>query len=52
MCMETRFRHPLLISMSLGVKNDFLQGALSVNLTAYRIINHNLAQTAQFAQME
>jgi iron complex outermembrane recepter protein len=34
----------------LGVKNDFLQGALSVNLTAYRIINHNLAQTAQFAE--
>ena len=33
----------------IGVKNDFLQGALSVNITAYRIINHNLAQTAQFA---
>jgi len=33
----------------LGVKNDFLRGNLSVNITAYRIINHNLAQTAQFA---
>ena len=33
----------------LGVKNDFLNGALSVNLTAYRIINNNLAQTAPLA---
>lgn len=32
----------------LGVKNDFMHGALSVNLTAYGIINNNLAQTAQF----
>lgn len=32
-----------------GIKNDFFKGALSVNLTAYRILNHNLAQTAQFA---
>ena len=32
----------------LGVKNDFLNGALSINLTAYRIVNNNLAQTAQF----
>ena len=32
----------------IGIKNDFLSGALSVNLTAYRIINNNLAQTAQF----
>ena len=32
----------------LGVKNDFMDGALSVNLTAYRIINNNLAQTAPF----
>ncbi|MET0636506.1 MAG: TonB-dependent receptor [Chitinophagaceae bacterium] len=29
-----------------GVKNDFLKGKLSVNLTAYRIVNNNLAQTA------
>ncbi|HYF29478.1 MAG TPA: TonB-dependent receptor [Chitinophagaceae bacterium] len=33
----------------IGVKNDFFKGDLSVNLTAYRIINNNLAQTAQFA---
>jgi iron complex outermembrane recepter protein len=33
----------------LGVKNDFINGALSVNITAYRIINNNLAQTAPFA---
>ena len=33
----------------LGVKNEFLSGKLNVNLTAYRIINNNLAQTAQFA---
>ncbi len=33
----------------LGIKNDFMQGALSINLTGYRIINNNLAQTAPFA---
>lgn len=33
----------------LGVKNDLLKGLLSVNITAYRIVNNNLAQTAQFA---
>ncbi len=32
----------------LGVKNDFLNGALTVNITAYQIVNNNLAQTAQF----
>ncbi|HEX6180661.1 MAG TPA: TonB-dependent receptor [Chitinophagaceae bacterium] len=32
----------------VGVKNDFFKGDLSVNVTAYRIINNNLAQTAQF----
>jgi len=32
----------------LGVKNDFFSGQLSVNVTAYRIVNNNLAQTAQF----
>jgi iron complex outermembrane receptor protein len=31
-----------------GIKNDFLGGKLTVNLTAYEIINNNLAQTAQF----
>ncbi|WP_315816685.1 TonB-dependent receptor [Paraflavitalea speifideaquila] len=33
----------------IGVKNDFLKGLLAVNITAYRIVNNNLAQTAQFA---
>jgi len=32
-----------------GVKNDFFKGKLSANVTVYRIINNNLAQTAQFA---
>ncbi len=32
----------------LGVKNIFCKGRLTVNLTAYKIINNNLAQTAQF----
>ncbi|RYY92583.1 MAG: TonB-dependent siderophore receptor, partial [Chitinophagaceae bacterium] len=32
----------------LGVKNDFFHGALSANVTAYRIINNNLAQTAPY----
>ncbi|MFA6083168.1 TonB-dependent siderophore receptor [Mucilaginibacter sp.] len=31
-----------------GIKNDFLNGNLSVNITAYRISNNNLAQTAIF----
>ncbi len=32
----------------VGMKNIFLDGKLTVNLTAYKIINNNLAQTAQF----
>jgi iron complex outermembrane recepter protein len=32
----------------IGVKNDFFKGLLSANLTIYRIVNNNLAQTAQF----
>jgi iron complex outermembrane receptor protein len=32
----------------LGVKNEFFNGLLSANVTAYRIINSNLAQTAPF----
>jgi iron complex outermembrane receptor protein len=31
-----------------GIKNDFLDGRLSANITAYRIKNNNLAQTALF----
>jgi iron complex outermembrane recepter protein len=33
----------------VGVKNEFFKGRLSANLTFYKIINNNLAQTAQFA---
>ncbi|MDB5253805.1 MAG: TonB-dependent receptor [Flaviaesturariibacter sp.] len=33
----------------LGVKNDLFGGALSANVTLYRIVNNNLAQTAPFA---
>ncbi len=32
----------------LGIKNDFFKGKLSANVTVYKIINNNLAQTAQF----
>jgi iron complex outermembrane recepter protein len=32
----------------IGVKNMFFQNRLTVNLTAYKIINNNLAQAAQF----
>ena len=32
----------------LGIKNEFLKGRLSANITAYRIKNNNLAQTAPF----
>lgn len=32
----------------IGVKNDLLKGKLSVNITGYRIINHNLAQMVQY----
>lgn len=31
-----------------GVKNEFLNGLLSANITVYRIKNNNLAQTAPF----
>lgn len=33
----------------VGVKNDLFSGALTANITAYSIINNNLAQTALFA---
>ncbi|WP_127124722.1 TonB-dependent receptor [Pseudoflavitalea rhizosphaerae] len=32
----------------LGIKNDLFNNKLSINVTAYRIINHNLAQMAPF----
>jgi iron complex outermembrane receptor protein len=31
-----------------GIKNDFFHGALSANLTIYKIVNSNYAQTALF----
>jgi iron complex outermembrane receptor protein len=34
--------------LEVGVKNDFFDGALSANVTAYKITNSNLAQTALF----
>jgi iron complex outermembrane recepter protein len=34
--------------VEVGVKNDFFNGALSANVTAYRIVNSNFAQTALF----
>lgn len=32
--------------IELGVKNDFFKGAFSANVTAYQIVNSNLAQTS------
>jgi iron complex outermembrane receptor protein len=32
----------------LGIKNEFFNGLLSANITLYRIVNNNLAQTAPF----
>ncbi|WP_255373289.1 TonB-dependent receptor [Chitinophaga sp. YR627] len=32
----------------VGIKNDFLKGKLSVNVTAYQIRNNNYAQTSPF----
>lgn len=39
----------LIDQYELGVKNDLFKGALSANLTIYRIVNNNLAQTAMYA---
>jgi iron complex outermembrane receptor protein len=36
------------LSIEAGVKNQFLNGMLSANVTVYRIINNNLAQTAPY----
>ncbi len=38
----------LIDQYELGIKNDFINGAVSVNITAYRIVNNNLAQTTPF----
>ena len=32
----------------VGIKNELFKGKLSANVTVYKIINNNLAQTAQF----
>lgn len=39
----------LIDQFEVGIKNDIFKGLMSVNLTAYRIINNNLAQTAVYA---
>jgi iron complex outermembrane receptor protein len=39
----------LIDQFEIGVKNELFEGKLSANLTLYRIINNNLAQTARFA---
>ncbi|MFW2475574.1 MAG: TonB-dependent siderophore receptor [Sediminibacterium sp.] len=38
----------LIDQYEIGIKNDLVKHRLTANLTVYRIINHNLAQTAQF----
>lgn len=38
----------LIDQFEAGIKNDLIKGRLSVNVTAYRIVNNNLAQTAPF----
>jgi iron complex outermembrane receptor protein len=38
----------LIDQYELGVKNEFFDGLLSANITLYRILNNNLAQTAPY----
>ncbi|MDB5201633.1 MAG: TonB-dependent receptor [Ferruginibacter sp.] len=38
----------LIDQYEIGIKNEFFQGKLSANLTLYKIINNNLAQTARY----
>lgn len=38
----------LIDQYEVGVKNELLNGRLSANVTLYRILNNNLAQTAPF----
>lgn len=38
----------LIDQFEIGIKNDLVKHRLTANFTVYRIINHNLAQTAQF----
>ncbi|MFL5808327.1 MAG: TonB-dependent siderophore receptor [Flavisolibacter sp.] len=41
-------RPSIIDQYELGVKNEFFNGLLSANLTLYRIVNNNLAQTAPY----
>lgn len=41
-------RPSVIDQFEIGIKNDLLKHKLSVNITGYRIINHNLAQIAPF----
>lgn len=45
---ENRLKPSIIDQYELGVKNDFFNGLLNVNLTLYRIINNNLSQMAEF----
>jgi iron complex outermembrane receptor protein len=36
----------IITQFELGIKNDFLKGALSANVTAYHIVNNNFTQMA------
>ncbi|MFA6945387.1 MAG: TonB-dependent receptor [Pedobacter sp.] len=38
----------LVDQFELGLKNDFMNGKLSANVSVYKIINNNLAQQAQY----
>ena len=47
--VDSQTLKPSIISQyEVGVKNDFFNGLLSVNVTAYRIRNNNYAQTAPY----
>lgn len=43
---NTPMRPSIIDQWEAGIKNDFLQGRLSVNVTAYHILNNRFAQTA------
>lgn len=45
---DQALRPSLIDQFELGLKNDFLNGNLTANLSLYKIINNNLAQQAQF----
>lgn len=45
---SNRLKPSIIDQFEAGIKNDFFNGMLSANLTVYRIINNNLAQTAPY----